>query len=287
MPRAIDLVIFDCDGVLIDSEPIALELLRRTLADGGLPLPAATVREAFQGRSIAGVRAVLLAVPSLRRVGLAGAVVMHAALVATLWRLDQSWGVILWNLFFLAHEFVLFWPEPASNRLRLTALARTAGPRAWAAAGLIFAAVTLPFGTRAGSWDVWPGWAVYAGGVPKVEARREFTIIHSFVGGYVPPEPVRLDRRALEATGAPLPQDPRVRFGVLSALSRRGDLAVRGRTENWALQYWTFPVGPRFSPPPRRGTTIRRVALGEELPDVDAFRLNARPRALSLPPDAR
>ena len=108
--------------------------------------------------------AMLLAVPGLRRAGLAGAVVMHLGLVATLWRLDQSWGVILWNLFFLAHEFVLFWPEPRGERLPAWTKLRSAGWRAWPAALLILAAVTLPFGTRAGYWDVWPGWAVYAGG---------------------------------------------------------------------------------------------------------------------------
>ena len=112
--------------------------------------------------------AVLLAVPSLRRAGLAGAVVMHLGLVATLWELDQSWGVILWNLFFLAHEFVLFRPEPRAHGLPVFKTVKNAGPRAWPAALLIAAAVTLPFGTRSGYWDVWPGWAVYTGGEAAV-----------------------------------------------------------------------------------------------------------------------
>ena len=55
MADRIDLVIFDCDGVLVDSEPIALDLLRRTLRDDGLDLPTGAVRDAFQGRSLASV----------------------------------------------------------------------------------------------------------------------------------------------------------------------------------------------------------------------------------------
>ena len=51
----VDLVIFDCDGVLVDSEPIALALLRDTLADEGLDLPLDVVGEAFQGRSLAAI----------------------------------------------------------------------------------------------------------------------------------------------------------------------------------------------------------------------------------------
>ena len=61
MPRSIDLVIFDCDGVLVDSESIAQELLRETLAGHGLVLPIDTVQRTFQGRSLPAVREVLAA----------------------------------------------------------------------------------------------------------------------------------------------------------------------------------------------------------------------------------
>lgn len=55
----VELVIFDCDGVLVDSEPIALALLHRTIARSGLDLPLATVQATFQGRSLAGVLRIL------------------------------------------------------------------------------------------------------------------------------------------------------------------------------------------------------------------------------------
>lgn len=46
------LVIFDCDGVLVDSEPISLGTLREVLAEDGLQLSGDEVRRRFLGRSI-------------------------------------------------------------------------------------------------------------------------------------------------------------------------------------------------------------------------------------------
>ena len=45
------LVIFDCDGVLVDSEPIAVRIDLEILHDVGLPLSEAEVIERFVGRS--------------------------------------------------------------------------------------------------------------------------------------------------------------------------------------------------------------------------------------------
>jgi HAD superfamily hydrolase (TIGR01509 family) len=46
------LVIFDCDGVLVDSEPIALEVLVEALAVKGIAMDADGAAERFLGRSI-------------------------------------------------------------------------------------------------------------------------------------------------------------------------------------------------------------------------------------------
>jgi HAD superfamily hydrolase (TIGR01509 family) len=51
-----DLVIFDCDGVLVDSEPISLRLLLETLAAAGLELSPAEADALFLGRSLATTR---------------------------------------------------------------------------------------------------------------------------------------------------------------------------------------------------------------------------------------
>ena len=48
---AFDLIIFDCDGVLIDSETISATMLIETLADHGVVVDAPYVAEHFLGRS--------------------------------------------------------------------------------------------------------------------------------------------------------------------------------------------------------------------------------------------
>jgi HAD superfamily hydrolase (TIGR01509 family) len=52
-----DLVIFDCDGVLIDSEVISTRTLIEALASHGLPVDLDYVRSTYLGRSVATVKA--------------------------------------------------------------------------------------------------------------------------------------------------------------------------------------------------------------------------------------
>ena len=49
-----DLVIFDCDGVLVDSEPIANRVFAAQLAAAGLRMPVEEVMRRFMGRTRAG-----------------------------------------------------------------------------------------------------------------------------------------------------------------------------------------------------------------------------------------
>jgi D-ribulokinase len=51
-PRWPELVIFDCDGVLVDSEVIALGVMRRRLSETGLRLTDQETRERFLGRRL-------------------------------------------------------------------------------------------------------------------------------------------------------------------------------------------------------------------------------------------
>lgn len=51
------LVIFDCDGVLVDSEPITNRLLAEELSSAGLPISAEEAIELFVGGTIASVHA--------------------------------------------------------------------------------------------------------------------------------------------------------------------------------------------------------------------------------------
>lgn len=54
-----DLVIFDCDGVLVDSEPLAIAVLTETLAKLDVRLDAAEAYERFLGRSFSTMTAIL------------------------------------------------------------------------------------------------------------------------------------------------------------------------------------------------------------------------------------
>lgn len=53
------LVIFDCDGVLVDSEPLAMRVLLEGLAAAGCAIDEATGYERFLGRSLASMQAVV------------------------------------------------------------------------------------------------------------------------------------------------------------------------------------------------------------------------------------
>ncbi|MFD7453142.1 HAD family hydrolase [Kitasatospora sp. NPDC059827] len=59
MIEPIDLVIFDCDGVLVDSEIIAVRVVGQLTAELGWPLTEAEVVEKFVGRSEAANHAML------------------------------------------------------------------------------------------------------------------------------------------------------------------------------------------------------------------------------------
>jgi HAD superfamily hydrolase (TIGR01509 family) len=54
-----ELVIFDCDGVLVDSEPISLAVLVEALATAGVAMSAEEAHERFLGRSLKSMSEIL------------------------------------------------------------------------------------------------------------------------------------------------------------------------------------------------------------------------------------
>ncbi len=58
-PRKPQLIIFDCDGVLVDSEPLSIQVLLETMASLGLPLTATECYQMFLGRSFASLKRTL------------------------------------------------------------------------------------------------------------------------------------------------------------------------------------------------------------------------------------
>ena len=59
LARAPSLVIFDCDGVLVDSEPLAIRVLIATMRDLGVVLSQAECYEYFLGRGLSSLKATL------------------------------------------------------------------------------------------------------------------------------------------------------------------------------------------------------------------------------------
>lgn len=49
--RQVELVIFDCDGILVDSEPIIIDVLADLLNEFGVPVTAADIYDRLHGRS--------------------------------------------------------------------------------------------------------------------------------------------------------------------------------------------------------------------------------------------
>ena len=60
VPPPPDLVIFDCDGVLVDSESIAAELEVEMFAEVGMPMTLQQIRERFLGRTAAFTNAAIV-----------------------------------------------------------------------------------------------------------------------------------------------------------------------------------------------------------------------------------
>lgn len=60
MMKRPDLVIFDCDGVLVDTESAANTVLARWLTQAGLPMTMAQSRARFMGRNMGSVRDIVL-----------------------------------------------------------------------------------------------------------------------------------------------------------------------------------------------------------------------------------
>ncbi len=115
------------------------------------------------------------------RIGLAGASFMHLGLMALLgpWALDHSGNVLLWNVSMLIQAWFLF-RSPlghdsdaiVSNRDHADDSPRPASTAPPAALGIVqlgmLAVALLPFFERAGLWDPWPSFALYAGHVEQL-----------------------------------------------------------------------------------------------------------------------
>lgn len=212
------------------------------------------------------------------RIGVIGAVILHVSLLILLgpWFLDHSTNVLIWNAACAIEVFLLFRKAGSDPDLetpegvpRLSGLTRTV----FLLAGL------LPFGERAGLWDTWPSFALYA----QHNERISFQDLTGELDPY--PPSIRPHMRVFETSDGlrglvldlqawslaerrvPVYPQGRALNGVAEALAARygGSHPIRvvqfGRAEPWTG---------------RRATT---VLLG--LPQIrahgDNYRLNAHP----------
>lgn len=184
----------------------------------------------------------------LRRLGVVMAVAQHLVLLLILgpWGLNHSLNVLLWNLALIPEVVLLFLggqpAEPlAESPRRLASVAR----------GALIAAAILPLFERAGWWDTWPSFGLYASGNERVEfqvLRAEAREWPGPVLRHEVPLPIGSDSLwveiglkdwSLAERRVPLYPSARALSGVAEALAARhgGPRAVRlvvyGRADRW------------------------------------------------------
>lgn len=159
--------------------------------------------------------AVLMINVTTRQIGTAASWGMHGCLLLAVGPLglNHENGVLLWNLFFVVQNFLLFWIESEE-----TVSSSIPVLRRQAAVLLTAIFFFLPALENWGYYDHWPAWAVYSPRPEKVEIECSYT-----------------DLESLPATLRPL-------------LSPPGPLQTRGK---FSLDQWSFssrncPVYPQL-----------------------------------------
>ncbi len=235
--------------------------------------------------------AALLAWPRARWLGLWTATIMHLALLAALgpFGLNHSLGVLLWNVFFIVQNWLLFrdaiashppsgetvltqvwqwlrdlvtWPSSRPNRLAL---------------GAIAAAMAWPVLEPFGYCDHWLAWAVYSAraedclielGDSRNDAEMErligrFVMRGNFIRGYLD-----VGEWSLGNLGTPVYPQARFHIGVALAFNDQFELTQP------LIMRWTTPN--RWTGEGYRAPTLRGVEEIEA--ESESFMWNSRPR---------
>jgi len=197
--------------------------------------------------------AVLLAIPTARRIGLWSAIAMHVALILTLGPtgLGHEWGVLIWNVYFIIQAWLLF---GESSRIALTAEFPERDPQEdpllSPALALTAIASLAPALSLIGSWDWWPSWAVYSSRpavvqmlVEQQDIDRLPPTLRPHVGAPQPLSnwcPVSIDAWSYAACWCPIYPQERYRLAVIASISRdsgvRPRVIVRSSPNRWTGQ---------------------------------------------------
>ncbi len=207
-----------------------------------------------------------------RRLGWVLSGVMHVALMLAVGPLGLNHlsGVLIWNVFFLGQNWLLFRTERSESP---TLLAR---PRQWESWLALIVAVA-PVLRSVGWLDHWPAWAVYASGIERVSLLVHESAIEKLepsLRASVEPSQwhpgwryLRIERWSLETVNAPIYPQDRFFVGVACAIAERSQL-------DWELKLVWQSAADRFTGKRRTIDYADRDAI-EAL--AVTYRCNAKP----------
>ena len=222
-----------------------------------------------------------------RGVALVAAVLLHAVLLVILgpWGLDHKPGVLVWNVYFIVQDVLLFWLSAVPSRGDPADMVATGkSPSSRPLSALIGAVVLLPFLAPTTWFDMWPSWGLYASCAERVQLlihRREAEQLPGELQPFLEPTPgdedswlvVRLDRWSLESLWAPVYPQNRYQLGVAEAVIARYGLLHRVRV-------FRFDLADRFT---GEREYTRFNGLAEVIGSAGEYYLNSRPRQNLLP----
>lgn len=211
-----------------------------------------------------------------RRYALACAIALHVVLLWILgpFGLRHSTIVLVWNAAFIAEDVLLFGSRSLDTALPAHSAAE---PRLSPITAAVFAlAVLMPFGERAGLWDTWPSFALYAS-----HAERTTVLVQAADAAILPPAAARQARAvpgtswleldltgwSREVRGVPVYPQARACLGVAEALARIPGLEHSVGVVVWSRAGWL--TGRRTSTECWGLEAIHRQG--------DRYHLNARP----------
>lgn len=227
-----------------------------------------------------------------RTIALAGAIALHGLLLVILgpWGLDHKPGVLIWNLYFIVQDVLLFAParhaapaEPLPGDTRRLAIV---GQRLeWIVPVSMSAAIVLPFLWRTAWFDIWPSWGLYAPSAQRVTLlvhRRALGGFPAALQPFIDPSSdpnnpwlhVRPDRWALSTLGAPIYPQARFQLGAAEAIIARYAAGQQVRVVR-------FGLADRFTG--ERTTTVF-TSLAQLQQACGEYWFNASPRQQTLEP---
>lgn len=220
---------------------------------------------------------VLLTFRRTRRVGVWAAAGMHVLLILTLGPagLNHEWGVLIWNVFFIVQNGILFAKRPAPEAEVSQGAAACSKSEISLRSSLTIAACLLPALSLIGWWDWWPSWAVYSSRPAIVQMLVQQGDVDALPESLQPhvrsPEPLsdwcpaNLDAWSFATCWCPMYPQKRYRLAAISAVSESGGVPVQVRIQ---------ATPDRWS-----GRRNERLLSSDEIePTLDSFRVNTASR---------